>query len=181
MPGRRAFTSLHGMTQESQVRAEAVDGTVTLSFEESIYPKDAVFGAAYVLLDRAFVHVDRKEGRLLVSVRPKPGIGLDASLVAGEFENEALAQAWRREILSENRALIEGVTTRALGGAAGPPGLDDLLDASVGELGDAFDDPLGIAVSWEEKYGKGQGQGEASGAVESGGAGAEGPAKEPKP
>lgn len=142
------------MSQDPQIHAELADGVVQLSFEEDIYPKDVVFGAAYVLLDRAFVHVDRKDGRLIVMVRPKPGVSIDAQSVAGEFENEALAQAWRREILNENRALIESVTMRAFAGAAGPPGLDDLLDASLGDMGEAFDDPLGIAMSWEEKYGK---------------------------
>ncbi|MBI5537092.1 MAG: His-Xaa-Ser system protein HxsD [Deltaproteobacteria bacterium] len=142
------------MSQEPQVKAESVDGVVRLTFEESIYPKDAVFGAAYVLLDRAFVHIDRNEGKLQVSVRPKPGVPVVADVIAGEFENEALAQTWRREIIHENRAMLESITSRALGGAAGPPGLDDLLDASLGDLGDAFDDPLGIAVSWEDKYGK---------------------------
>lgn len=144
------------MSQDSQVRAELVDSLIHLSFEESIYPKDAVFGAAYALLDRAFVHVDREGGRLLVTVRPKPGITLAAEAIAGEFENEALAQAWRREILRDNRALIESTSAQALGGAAGPPGLDDLLDEGLGDLGGAFDDPLGIAVSWEDKYGKGK-------------------------
>lgn len=142
------------MSQEPQVKADTVNGAVRLSFEESIYPKDAVFGAAYVFLDRAFVHIDRNDGRLQVSVQPKPGVSIVADMIAGEFENEALAQTWRREIIHENRALLESVTSRALGGAAGPPGLDDLLDASLGDLGDAFDDPLGIAVSWEDKYGK---------------------------
>jgi His-Xaa-Ser system protein HxsD len=156
------------MSQETQVKAETVDGVVRLSFEESIYTKDAVFGAAYVLLDRAFVHVDRFEGRLLVAVRPKPGVSIAADAIAGEFENEALAQTWRREIIHENRAVIENITSRALSGAAGPPGLDDLLDASLGDLGDAFDDPLGIAVSWEEKYGK-KGDAEAPAQAQPGG------------
>ncbi len=139
----------------SSVSAQSVGGVIELQFEESIYPRDAVFGAAYVLLDRAFVHLDRQGPNLVVRVRPKPGCVLDVDAIAGEFENEALAQSWRRDILHENRQLLEGITARAIGGAAGPPGLDDLLDASLGELGDAFDDPLGIAVSWEEKYGKG--------------------------
>jgi hypothetical protein len=34
---------------------------LVLSFEESLYPKDAVFGAAYALLDRCFVHLERRE------------------------------------------------------------------------------------------------------------------------
>jgi hypothetical protein len=92
---------------------------------------------------------------LLVRLRVKPGVEVAFERLVGEFESEALAQSWRREIIKENQALIEGVTARALAGAAGPPGLDDLLDEDLGDLGDAFDDPLGIAVSWEEKYGKG--------------------------
>ena len=44
-------------------------------------------------------------------------------------------------------------TSRALSGAAGPPGLDDLLTMDIGEES-AFEDPLGIAMSWEEKYTK---------------------------
>lgn len=133
---------------------KTADGVV-LSFEESIYPKDAVFGAAYTLLDRCFVHIDRDGTTLKVNLRTKPGVTVEADFLAGEFENEALAQSWRRDIIRENQTLIEGYTSRALAGAAGPPGLDDLLDEDLGDLGDAFDDPLGIAVSWEEKYGKG--------------------------
>lgn len=144
------------MSEDHQVTAGQTAEGVVLSFDESIYPKDAVFGAAYTLLDRCFVHIDREGTKLQVRLRPKPGVAVSAELIAGEFEAEALAQTWRRDIVRENQALIESVTTRALAGAAGPPGLDDLLDEDLGDLGDAFDDPLGIAVSWEEKYGKGE-------------------------
>jgi His-Xaa-Ser system protein HxsD len=149
------------MNEDHQVTAQQGSDGVVLSFEESIYPKDAVFGAAYALLDRCFVHIDREGTKLLVRLRAKPGVSLSSDLLAGEFESEALAQSWRREIIKENQTLIQGMTSRAVAGAAGPPGLDDLLDEDLGDLGDAFDDPLGIAVSWEEKYGKG---GEAAGA-----------------
>ena len=47
----------------------------------------------------------------------------------------------------------EMITSRALSGAAGPPGLDELLATEIGDAG-AFEDPLGIAMSWEEKYTK---------------------------
>jgi His-Xaa-Ser system protein HxsD len=142
------------MSDEAQVTVQETDSGVVLSFDESLYPKDAVFGAAYTLLDRCFVHIDRNETKLLVRLRAKPGVQVASDLLAGEFESEALAQSWRREIIRENQALIESVTSRALAGAAGAPGLDDLLDEDLGDLGDAFDDPLGIAVSWEDKYGK---------------------------
>jgi len=128
---------------------------VTVSFDESLYPKDAIYGAAYVFIDRCYVHLDRAgDRRIQVTLRAKNKTdGLDGHAIAGEFQNELLGQTWRRQIVEENRQLIEALTTRALGGAAGPPGLDELLAADIGEA-TAFDDPLGIAMSWEEKYAK---------------------------
>jgi His-Xaa-Ser system protein HxsD len=130
------------------------DGELVLELEESLYPKDAIYGTAYVFIDRCYVLLDRpRTGRISVRLKLKPGVNRALDDLAGEFENELLGQTWRRMILEENRELIESVTTRALSGAAGPPGLDELL-ASGADEDAAFDDPLGIAVSWEEKYKK---------------------------
>jgi len=129
------------------------EGSVRVEFDESLYPKDAIYGAAYVFIDRCFVHLDRVgDRRIQVTLKAKRS-GADTQALAGEFQNELLGQAWRRQIVEENRKLVESITTRALGGAAGPPGLDELLAMDIGEE-TAFDDPLGIAMSWEEKYKK---------------------------
>ncbi|MFO0550522.1 MAG: hypothetical protein U0271_19160 [Polyangiaceae bacterium] len=136
-------------------------GSVSFELDEDFYPKDAIYGAAYVFIDRCYVHLDRAtvaEGakpRVRVTLRHKKE-GLDNAVIAGEFENEALSQAWRVRLAAEHRQTIEAITAKALAGAAGPPGLDDLLATDIGE-GSAFDDPLGIAMSWEEKYGKKKG------------------------
>lgn len=130
---------------------------VVLELEEGLYPLDAIYGTAYAFIDRCYVLLDRpRPGRVSVRLRPKQA--LDARALAGEFENELLGQAWRRLLVEENRRLVETVTTQALAGAAGPPGLDDLLDMDLDDAA-AFDDPLGIAVSWEEKYKKRAGSG----------------------
>jgi His-Xaa-Ser system protein HxsD len=130
------------------------EGTATVEIDESLYPKDAVYGAAYTFIDRCYVLLERADaGKIRIRLREKRAGGLDAATVAGELENELLAQAWRRLLAEENRAYIEATTARALGGAAGPPGLDELLDMDIGEAS-AFEDPLGIAMSWEEKYKK---------------------------
>ena len=150
------------------------EGTVAIELDESLYPKDAIYGAAYVFIDRCYVHLDRvADKRVKVSMRAKRG-GADTAALAGEFQNELLGQAWRRQIVDENRAFIESITTRALGGAAGPPGLDELLAMDIGEAS-AFDDPLGIAMSWEEKYKKKDKvvEAEAEAAVAAGAAGGE--------
>ncbi len=130
------------------------EGSVDLELDEGLYPRDAIYGAAYVFIDRCYVLLDRVAGgRIKVALRAKRGGAADSAALAGELQNELLAQAWRRAIAEENRALIEQVTTRALAGAAGPPGLDELLAMDIGEA-TAFEDPLGIAMSWEEKYAK---------------------------
>jgi His-Xaa-Ser system protein HxsD len=132
------------------------DGWVSLELDEDLYPREAVQGAAYVFLDRSYVFLERAaDARLRVRLKAK-GSG-DSAAMAGEFENEALAQAYRRRIASDQRALIESIASRALAGAAGPPGLDDLLAMDIGAE-TAFDDPLGIAMSWEEKYAKKKGE-----------------------
>jgi His-Xaa-Ser system protein HxsD len=123
----------------------------SIELDEELYPRDAVQGAAYVFLERSYLFLERLgDNRLLVRLKARTG---DSAALAGEFENEALAQAYRRRIASSNRALIESITARAIAGAAGPPGLDDLLAMDIGSE-TAFDDPLGIAMSWEEKYTK---------------------------
>jgi His-Xaa-Ser system protein HxsD len=129
------------------------DRSISLEFDEALYPRDAIYGAAYIFLDRCYLHLDRpSSGRVSVQFRLKPSTTASLEELAGEFENELLGQAWRRQILEENRALIERISARAAVGSAGPPGLDDLLNLDAS--GDAFEDPLGIAMSWEEKYKK---------------------------
>jgi His-Xaa-Ser system protein HxsD len=137
----------------SELSVNADDGKVEVEFDEGLYPLDAVYGAAYVFIDRCYVHLDRpRDGRVGVTLRLKPGSNLALTDLAGELQNELLGQAWRRQIMAESRLLIEQISTRALAGSAGPPGLDDLL--AIDDAAGAFDDPLGIAMSWEEKYKK---------------------------
>ena len=139
---------------------EMGEGSVSVEFDETLYPRDAVYGAAYVFIDRCYVHLDRvADQRVRVQLKAKKP-GLDSQAVAGEFQNELLSQAWRQKLVEQNRQFVETITARALGGAAGAPGLDELLTMDIGEE-TAFDDPLGIAMSWEEKYKKKGKSGEA--------------------
>lgn len=142
----------------SDLTISTSDRAASASFDEALYPRDAIYGAAYVFIDRCYVHLDRpSDGRVEVTLRLKPGSTLALEELVGELENELLAQAWRRQITEDSRTIIELVATRALAGSAGPPGLDDLLDLDEGA--GAFDDPLGIAMSWEEKYKKKKAEG----------------------
>ena len=142
-----------GAESMSDLTVTSGDGQILATFDEGLYPRDAIYGAAYVFIDRCYVHLDRPgDGKISVTLRLKPGSAAALPELVGELENELLAQAWRRQISEDGRVIVELIATRALAGAAGPPGLDDLLD--LDESGGAFEDPLGIAMSWEEKYKK---------------------------
>ena len=134
---------------------DLVAGAVQLRVDARLYPLGAIYAASYVFLDRCYVLLDKPdEHGVRVTLAPKKG-GTDEAVLrtfVGEFSNELLSAAWRREIAQENRAVIEMVTSQAISAAMGPPSLDDLASFDFGD--ESFEDPLGIAMSWEEKYKK---------------------------
>ncbi|MCO4761012.1 MAG: hypothetical protein KC502_05875 [Myxococcales bacterium] len=148
------------MAQHTLERFDADSNTAVLSLDAGIYPLDAVYGAAYALIDRAYVLLDKearaegKGSRFLIQLRGK--IKLDqaaAQALSGEFGNELLSQALRRKVVKQNGGLIEEIVTQAIAGATGASLPQDFLDDDDDDL-DFLDDPLGIAVPWEEKFKK---------------------------
>ena len=138
-----------------QVELDEKAGRVTLSVDATLYPLAALYGAAYVFIDRCYVLLDKLPGnRFQVVLAGKSGPAERSTLevYAGEFLNELLSCAWREQITSQNRAAIEAVTTQAIAGAMGAPSIDDL--ATFDFSNESFEDPLGIAMSWEDKYKK---------------------------
>jgi His-Xaa-Ser system protein HxsD len=141
---------------------DAATSSLTLSLDIGLYPRDVLYAAAYVFLDRAYVLLDRQESRFIVHLRGKQPLD-QATLqtMAGEFENELLAQALRHQVVDANQRIIEDVVAVAIAGAAtgveagaGPaaehPPLIDPRDPEDGFLAD----PQGIARPWEpEKQG----------------------------
>ncbi len=123
-----------------------------LELDLDLFPLDAIYAAAYASLDRAWVFLEPSGERVTVTVRSKRD-GVSDRAALGQLGNELVGCALRHVLTTENRRVVEAVITRAIGGAAGPPGLDELLEVDIGDA-TAFEDPLGIAMSWEEKYGK---------------------------
>lgn len=141
-------------TPEDPIEVELSEGRVSMQVDAAIYPLEALYGAAYVFIDRCWVLLDRPQpGRHRITLTAK-GATAEPALRAlvGELGNELLACAWRAEITRNNRAVIEAVTMQAFGGAMGPPSLEELEAFDFTE--EPFDDPLGIAQSWEDKYKK---------------------------
>ncbi|MBX3025698.1 His-Xaa-Ser system protein HxsD [bacterium] len=147
----------------SQPQIETLDpqtATMTLSLDVGLYPRDVLYAAAYVFLDRAYVLLDRDGARYLVHLRGKQATDEPTlRAMAGELANELLAQALRLRVVRQNQKLIEDIASLAISSAAGgavhgdESALIDLQDPGD----DGFlDDPLGIAVPWEAKKGAGE-------------------------
>jgi len=145
------------MTHVQIETLDATTSTLTLSLDVGLYPRDVLYAAAYVFLDRAYVLLDRQDSRFIVRFRGKRPID-EATFhaMAGEFENELLAQALRHRVVDANQRIIEDVVAVAIAGAAagvepdtnhgaGHPPLVDPDDADDGFL----TDPSGIARPWE--------------------------------
>ncbi|HEY3355977.1 MAG TPA: hypothetical protein VGQ83_22180 [Polyangia bacterium] len=151
---------------------------VTFDVDTRIYPLDAVLGTAYVFINRAFVYLDHPApNRVRVSLTGKQK--LDAAgvkLLCGEFLNELLGQVLRERAAKKYGKQREALLAKALfsaapglayeaapdagapapaEAAAPPPAAQPSLADLPPESADYLEDPLGIAVPWEDKYGKG--------------------------
>lgn len=134
---------------------------VTWDIGTGTYPMDAVYGASYVFLDRCYVYLDKTaDKRIVIVLQGKEALDKAAlESLAGEFSNELLHQVLRTRIAKRTGKVREMIIGRALFSAEGATddyGLDDDYD-DLGDDADYLDDPLGIAVPWEEKYGSDEG------------------------
>ncbi len=149
------------MTRSQIETLDPATSSLTLSLDVGLYPRDVLYAAAYVFLDRAYVLLDRVEARFVVHLRGKrPLDGATLAAMAGEFENELLAQALRHQVVDANQRIIEDVVAVAIAGAAGDAegtagtALEGapLLDAS--DRSDFVVDPNGVGRPFEpEKQG----------------------------
>jgi His-Xaa-Ser system protein HxsD len=132
----------------------AEDGTrVSFVLDEEIYPRDAIFGAAYVFLDQAFVFLSRPADKQ-VQVRLKPkteGASLEA--LAGEFANALLDQVVRFRVAESTGRIREYYIARAFFTTPAQSSIDALLAELDAE--ELEEDDLEIEVPWETPEGQG--------------------------
>ena len=147
---------------ENDVRSEAPASRLGVALgpdhasfdvDETVYPLDAIYGAAYLFVDRCFVFLSRPRPQV-VNVRVTSrasATSAELEALAGEFMNELLSQAARLRLSQSTARIREYYTAAALRAAASAPSVDDLLaELDAEELGD---DPLEISVPWETKPG----------------------------
>ena len=134
-----------------------------LKLNPKIYNLDSIYSASYVFLDRAYFLLDGDpEKEVYVKIKPKLN-DTNAEKLALEFANELVNYEDYRQRAEMTKTIRETLLQRAL--ITNDPGSlpveDDKIDEEIQKIleeidddDDVFDDPEGIAVPWEEKYGK---------------------------
>ena len=112
----------------------------TLNLEN--YSLESVYQAAYSMLDRLYFYFDKRGAKsLLAELTPKENMPPAAlEKLKGEFLNELLNSELRLLVARRTKKIREALIAQALIGASA-------------EKADYVEDPLGIALPWEEKYG----------------------------
>lgn len=121
-----------------------------------IYPLEAILNTCYSFLERAYIYLDAdNEGRKINVFLKKKKTSKPKTMSAyeGEFMNELLHYTLRYKISKNNRKIREYIIANALFPAVTLSEPKEKIEIDSQEL-DYHDDPLGIAVPWEEKYGK---------------------------
>lgn len=127
------------------------DRRIAFEISEDIYPLDTIQGAAYLFLEKCYVWLDRAGDRRVKVVLRTKGEADDAALhaLAGEFANELLNQALRRQIGAQNQKLRELILAKAFFSVDPASSIDKLL----AELDAEEMEPLDIPVPWEKSDG----------------------------
>ena len=129
-----------------------MDKAVKINLDSKIYNLEAVLNACYVFIEKIYICIDSdcKGEKIVISLKGKRKLSRKKmEQLKGEFMNELLHSALRYKVGKNNKKLREYIIGRALYSA-----LPVLEQAPNEEKSDYLDDPLGIAIPWEEKYGK---------------------------
>lgn len=136
-------------TDELELVYDLGERTVSFDLHEELYAREAVYGAAYLFVDRTYVFLTRPADKTVrVRLRARDE-ATEESLVAlaGEFANELLNQMVRRQISESTAQIREYTLARAFFGDETRASIDALLAELDAE--DLDEDPLEIEVPWE--------------------------------
>lgn len=152
---------------EENIKIE--DEKVILKINPKLYPIDLIYSASYMFLDRVYVLLaGDPETEILVRLKPKAKEELDN--LGDEFMNELInyANYYKRSEQTINireMLLHRAIMTNDPDVINKPMDVQDIDDsvmekkeadflAALDEEEDYIDDPEGIAVPWDDKYGK---------------------------
>ena len=126
------------------------EGQVSFEVHEDLFVIDAIYGAAYLFVDRCWVFFTRPSDKSVgVHLKSKDEAEQPAlEALAGEFANELLNQAIRVRIGESTATIREYTMARAFFTAPVQSSIDALLAELDAE--ELEEDDLEISVPWEE-------------------------------
>lgn len=142
---------------------------LAILLHKGVYSLDVLMSACYTFIDKAYFLVNKPDkDHFEVIVALKPDVTeYNLKTLAGEFENQLLEEALRAKIGKKTATIRDRIVTTALAYSierpqeeSGESDLEDLPPEVLAVLQnddddlDFLDDPLGIAVPWEDKFDK---------------------------
>ena len=138
-------------TEELEELTYSEDGRrVSFTLDENLYPRDAIYGAAYLFVDRCWLYLSRPaDDQVEVRLKGKEALDADGlAALAGEFANELLNQVVRQRVGEATAQIREYYMAKAFFADSNQTSIDALL-AELDEE-ELEEDPLEISVPWEE-------------------------------
>jgi His-Xaa-Ser system protein HxsD len=133
-----------------ELKYNIADRQVSFNISEDLFAIDAVYGAAYLFVDRCWIFMSRpSDGVIGVHLKTKEDTdeaGLES--LAGEYANELLNQALRVQIADSTSTLREYTMARAFFTTPVQSSIDALLAELDAE--ELEEDELEISVPWED-------------------------------
>jgi len=150
--------------------------SVELVLNPKIYPLEAIYAASYAFIDKLYIFLDGDpNSKIKIKLTPKTAnssLNQNSNSLKEEFLNELVNHTLRYQISKENKNLREFILGTALLGSLGQlnPSEKFFTDTKSvreelekeemtgkelieePEEKETFEDPLGIAVPWEEKF-----------------------------
>lgn len=126
------------------------EGYVRVSVNPKIYPLEVIYSTAYVFIDDYYVLIDGDpKEKIIIELRPKEK-GKDLKILGREFNTELVNYSEYAAKCKRTVGIREAILKRVLL----TNDLERQREVCAEEESSFLDDPEGIAVPWEEKYGQ---------------------------
>lgn len=137
------------MSQE--IGYEISGNTIRYIIDENIYPLDAIYGAAYLFVDRCFLFFNRTGDQKIEIHMKRKSNSADLEELLGEFSNELLNHVIRFRLAESTSKIREYYMARAFLSHPAQNSIDALLAELDAE--ELAEDELEISVPWEQSDG----------------------------
>lgn len=129
---------------------------ITFTLNSRITSLEALLSTCYTFIDRFYIYLDKNKSNFLVQLKPKENGKMPGSKIQGEFRNELISNLLREKIAKNNSRIREYIVGQAFSSSVSSPAPSPAAALQIED--DYLNDPLGIAIPWEEKARKKRGR-----------------------